>query len=169
MRLSSLPVLTVLACGVALAGDGADGFTYLEGNLNGITANTGGTIAYDTDRGFELKMPLHNVAVPYAGIIKAQLGASRVQSESNEPLYKIWTLPKRFAMKPEFQSITVDFKNAQGQQTMTLELSKSAANDLQNAIDTYRRTVSNDWWGDKLWKTSRNKDQWSGSATLAQK
>jgi hypothetical protein len=31
------------------------------------------------------------------------------------------------------------------------------------------KIADSNWWGDGYWKTTRNKDQWGGAGTVAQK
>jgi len=55
-------------------------------------------------------------------------------------------------------------------QTMTIELSKPAASGLLATIERRSGHVANNtWWGDSYWKTTRNKDNWGGAGTIAQK
>ena len=146
--------------------------TSLEGNIVGVVPNTGGLLRFPNDQQMELRTGLATVAVPYANVAKAKLGASREQSD-NSPLYKVWTLHKRI-LKPQVQKLTVDFKNADGEQkSMTVEMEKSAAMHLVNTIhrangdaDTGIKVEQaaagpDAWWGDSMWKTTRNKESWS--------
>ena len=93
MRFCILSALTLLASGVGVAAD----FTYLHGNLADLSPNTGGTITYRSGRKIELKIPLRNIAIPYAGIVSVELGD--VHTPAPDPLYKVWSLKKRFSGK----------------------------------------------------------------------
>ena len=74
-------------------------------------------------------------------------------------------------MKSETQQMTVAFTNGNGQdQTMTLEMSKAAADSVLATIERHSAQGRQyDWWGDNYWKTTRNKDTWGGAGTVAQK
>ena len=74
-------------------------------------------------------------------------------------------------MKSETRQMTLAYTNGSGQdQTMTIELSKVAADNLLATIERHSGKVAdNNWWGDSTWKTTRNKDQWGGAGTVAQK
>ena len=63
------------------------------------------------------------------------------------------------------------YKNEDGQdKTMTIELSKTDAARLLARIERRNGTVADSkWWGDGYWKTTRNKDQWGGAGTIAEK
>ena len=169
MRILIFPTLTILAGGLALAAD-SEAVTYIDGNIADLSPNTGATLSLDNPQSMELQTPLHKVQIPYAQVSKAELGAVKLHSAEPEPLYKVWALPKRL-VKTENRQMTVAFKNDAGQdQTMTLELPKSAAAALVATIEQHNtKLAKNDWWGDNYWKTTRNKDQWGGVGTVARK
>ena len=169
MRFLILPTLTVLAGGLLMAAD-SETITYIDGTLADLSPNTGATLNLTNPQSMELRTPLHAVQVPYGQILKADLGIVKEHTPESEPLYKVWALPKRL-MKSETQQVTVAFKNGNGQdQSMTIELSKPAATDLMAKIQRHNGKVADsNWWGDDYWKTTRNKDQWGGAGTVAQK
>jgi hypothetical protein len=174
MRLGFLAVTTVLACGAAVAAHKQESVTYVSGNLTGVLPNSGGSLLLSGDSALELKTGLSSVAIPYSGITKAELGAVREHSDS-EPLYKVWAIHKRFS-KSETQLLKVDFMDSEGEEkTLTVELDKSAAAGVVEAIQEHNPSVASNvksrvaashnakpdaWWGDSYWKTSRNADQW---------
>ena len=159
MRLLTLSAFTLVAGSLAAAAD----FTYVSGSLSILTPNSGGTLLYSTGKQIELKTPLHKVAIPFATISKAELG--EVHTPTPEPVYKIWSLRKRFANKGETQELTVTFKDDTGsEQTVILELSRQDAWATLVAIQGQNETVpgaNGQWWGDRMWKTSHNSAQWS--------
>ena len=169
MRFLTLPTITILAGGLALAADPA-AVTYVSGNIADFAPNSGATLYLNDPQSLELRAPLHKVQVPYSQIQKAELGGVTAHSSEPEALYKVWALPKRL-IKSETRQMTVAFKGADGQdQTMTLDLSKSAASGLLARIGRRNGTVADSqWWGDGYWRTTRNKDQWNGATTVAQK
>jgi hypothetical protein len=169
MRFLILPTLTILAGGLLLAAD-SETVTYIDGNIADLSPNTGATLNLTNPQSMELRTPLHAVQVPYVQILKTDLGSVTVHSSEPEPLYKVWALPKRL-IKSETQQVTLDFKNANGQdQTMTIEMSKPAVPGLMAKISRHNGKIAeSNWWGDGYWKTTRNKDQWGGAGTVAQK
>lgn len=169
MRFLTLPTLTILAGGLLAAADSAT-VTYIDGNIADLSPKTGATLYLTNPQSMELKTPLHQVQVPYAQILKAEAGSVMVHTADPEPLYKVWALPKRL-VKSETRQVTVTFNNGSGQdQTMTLELSRVAADGVIATIERRNAKVANnDWWGDNYWKTTRNRDQWGGAGALAQK
>lgn len=152
MRPCILTALALLASSVAMAAD----FTYLHGNFADLLPNTGGTITYRSGRKIELKTPLRKIAIPYAGIVSVELG--EVHAPAPDPLYKVWSLHKRFSGKGETQELTVTFKDDAGQeQTATLELARDEACAVVAAV----HDQNDPWWGDEVWRTTRNSQTWT--------
>ena len=169
MRFLTLPTLTILAGGLLAAADSAT-VTYIDGNVANLAPNSGATLYLNNPQSMELKTPLHKVEIPYSQISKAELGSVAVHTSEPQPLYKVWALPKRL-MKSETQQMTVAFTDGNGQdQTMTIEMSKAYADGVLTTIERHSAKVANTtWWGDNVWKTTRNKDTWGGAGTVAQK
>jgi hypothetical protein len=112
--------------------------------------------------------------VPYESIQRAELGA--IQTRGHEPMgINPLALVSRLH-KTETQLLTVEFKSGLGEdQTMTLELAKPAASSVLATIQEHSpnstvaaaRTPADkvvagkeEWWGDSMWKTTRNQDSW---------
>jgi hypothetical protein len=169
MRFLTIPTLTILAGGLLAAADSAT-VTYIDGNVAELSANSGATLYMNNSQSMELKTPLHKVEIPYKQISKAELGSVLVHTADPEPLYKVWALPKRL-IKSETQQMKLAFTDGNGQdQTMTLEMSKASADSVLAVIERHSAKVANtEWWGDNVWKTTRNRDTWGGAGTIAQK
>jgi len=173
-----------LACGgAALAATPAQTTTYVDGNIEGVSPKTGGILSFDDAKAMELRAGLTTVAVPYADLTHAELGAVQ-ENPHGVPLYKFWA---RRRHKTETQLLIVNFKDEQGaDKTMTLELAQPAAESVLGELES--RTGKNfgaktesasakpapekkvdpmassaaekqetaPWWGDQVWKTERN-------------
>jgi hypothetical protein len=51
-------------------------------------------------------------------------------------------------------------------------MEKKVADHLQANVELASERKAADagaWWGDSIWKTKRNKDQWGGSGVVAQR
>ena len=178
--------LTVLAGGLLSAAPRPETSTYVDGNVSSLKPNTGGTLVFTDDNSMLFRTGLAEVPVPYANILRAELGPTQTHSH-DEPAYKVWALPKRLH-KTETQLLTLEFKNGLGEsQTMTLELAKPAANSVLETIQertakpdsasaekpaaksvatrasakTDAKDSKSDWWGDDYWKTTRNQAKWN--------
>ncbi len=187
IRTISALTLAVLACGAALAEPRPEATTYVDGNLTGVSPNTGGTLMFSDEKAMYLRTSSANVTVPYASISKAELGATR-QHSHQVPAYKVWDLHKRLNENTRTQYLTLAFKSGDGDaQTMTLELAQSAVPSVMTTLQSHTRPgivpaasvppvklteeqvnaaapeppMNTAWWGDDWWKTSSNKDKWN--------
>ena len=187
MRIQSffrLLAMGVMAGGLCLAGSRSETVTYIEGNLAGVTPNTGGTMSFRNDKTFEIRAGLAMVPVSYSAVSKAELGATREYSH-DAPLYKVWSFHKRFTGRTVTRLLMVNFKDQKGEdKTMTLELARNSAEDVLSTIQTRsghapakatpttntttaaappkaeQKKAEEEWWGDRLWKTTRNAEKW---------
>jgi hypothetical protein len=211
-RIPSFAAWTVLASATVFAASRAETTTYVDGNLTGVSPNTGGTLLFSDDKTLVFRTGLSTISVPYATVTKSELGATRETSHGG-PAYKVWARKK----KTETQFLVVEFKNEEGEaKTMTLELAQASAPTVLAAIqehtgsnqtsevavtkpgpgqETVIKTVpvaapapahvavssnkpiidqhdrgskaspatkpGSDWWGDDVWKTTRNASGWS--------
>jgi hypothetical protein len=166
MRFSTFLTFASLSCGLALAAD-PHVVTYISGNLDGLAPNSGATLDVSGEKALSLRASGTAIEVPFAGIAHAEAGeVTTIASE--EPLYKVWALHKRFN-KRELQQVKVDFKTPAGEnRTMILELEKPAADSVLATIESRTSPEAKQtWWGDSIWKTKRNQDQWGGTGTVA--
>jgi hypothetical protein len=133
-RIPSFAAWTVLACATAFAASKAETTTYVDGNLAGFSANTGGTLVFSDDKTLVFRTGLATVNVPYDSITKSELGATR-ETSHGKPLYKVWARHK----KTETQFLVVEFKNEEGEaKTMTLELSQASAPSVLATIQEHK-------------------------------
>lgn len=178
----------VLGVALAYGSPRPETSTYVDGNVTSLKPNTGGTLVFSDNNSMTFRTGVADVAVPYANILKAELGATQTHAH-DDPAYKVWLLPRRLH-KTETQLLTVQFKNGLGEhQTMTLALAKDAAPGVLATIEertgktatdgaekTSAKSVaattaktpdskkSAEWWGDSFWKTDRNQAQWGANA-----
>ena len=205
-RIPSFAAWTVLACATAFAASRAETTTYVDGNLTGVSPNTGGTLLFSDDKTLVFRTGLTTISVPYGAVTRSELGATRETSHGG-PAYKVWARRK----KTETQFLTVDFKNDEGEaKTMTLELAQASAPSVLAAIQEHTGKTEvaaaapapapseekpvvksapapvkvasakpindpndrgakatpatkpgSDWWGDDIWKTTRNAPTWT--------
>jgi hypothetical protein len=191
MRTLSFAAVSLLACGAAFGATRPETATYVDGNIASVSPNSGGTLTFSDDSAMNFKAGSETVSIPYAGISKTEAGATKVHSH-NVPMYKVWSLQKRFSETTRTQLLTVEFKNTDGEdKTMTLELAKPAAKNVLSTIRirTAKNTTpvqstvvasaaptnsatkaqatkpsSDEWWGDQYWKTTRNTGKWNKPA-----
>jgi hypothetical protein len=197
----------------AFAASRAETTTYVDGNLAGVSPNTGGTLLFSDEKAMYFRTGLATVSVPYSAITRSELGATREISHG-APIYKVWARHK----KTETQFLTVEFKGEEGDaKTMTLELAQASAPAVLATIQDHRSAkettevasaapapapeaapvrqekapkpaptpastagnspavnpndagskatpptkAGSSWWGDDIWKTTRNAGTWT--------
>ena len=218
-RIPSFAAWTVLACATAFAASRAETTTYVDGNLTGVSPNTGGTLLFLDDKTMVFRTGLATVNIPYASVTRSELGATR-ETAHGAPIYKVWARRK----KTETQFLMVEFKSEEGDaKTMTLELAQASAPSVlatiqdhtgkngttevaaattesappppaaapmkqeakperivmmpapaapavaKNTTDKGEKAspptkAGSDWWGDDIWKTTRNSGTWTKPA-----
>ena len=148
--------------------------TYVDGNVSSLKPNTGGTLVFTDDSSMMFRTGLAEVAVPYASILRAELGAT--QTHNHDLPLGVSALVNRLH-KTETQLLIVEFKSGLGEdQSMTLQLAKPAASSVLATIQEHTAkptaaaakthadkaaAAKTEWWGDGYWKTVRNQDSWN--------
>lgn len=132
----SILAIPVFAAAAALAASHAESTTYVDGNLTGVSPNSGATMVSD-DQQLTLRTGLANVSVPYDKISHAELGAVKENSQSG-PFYKFWA----HKSKPQTQLLIVNFKGTEGEdKSMTLELARPAAASMFESIESHNKAA----------------------------
>jgi hypothetical protein len=161
-------VFLTLAAGLAVAADRP--VTYLEGNVEGLAQNATGTLQFKDSKVMVLHAKGADVVVPYAAVSKTERKTAPVV-DNKEPIYKVWAVHKRLLIPTPLQQVTVAFNDKSGAaKSITIEMGKSDADRVQAQIQQVADKMSasqGNWWGDSVWKTNRNKDQWAGSGVVA--
>src|SRR5580658_10442469 len=99
--------LAAVNAGGAPAPTRAETSTYVDGNVTGVSPNTGGTLMLSDAKTMYFRTGLSNVPVPYANITHVELGAIK-ETSHDVPAYKVW---KHFGPKTQTQLLIVNFKN----------------------------------------------------------
>jgi hypothetical protein len=161
-------VFLTLAAGLAVAADKP--VTYLEGNVEGLAQNATGTLQFKNSKVMVLHSKGADVTVPYAAVSKTDRKTAPVLTEK-DPLYKVWMIHKRLLIPTPLQLVTVAYNDKTGaEKTITIEMDKAAADRVQAQVQQAADKIAanrGDWWGDSVWKTKRNKDEWAGSGVIA--
>lgn len=149
----------------------SDTGTYLGGSVKSIPINVIGTL--DVSERGELRFDYgtaNSYKLPCSQITSTAIS----QDEAHRILHKI-PVPSLLPNRKK-QTLTVNFKDAAGVNgTMNFELTAERASALLETIavakatpsDAASSTQSPDWWGDKYWKTNRNRSDWEGGANTA--
>jgi hypothetical protein len=130
MRIQLLAIGMLAAA--AFAGSPAETTTYVDGNLTGVSPNTGATLNLSDDKQMVLRTGLTNVEVPYDAISHFELGAVKETSHGGKLF--------RHGKKTETQLLIVNFKSAEGEEkTMTLELAQPSAASVMSTIQSHSK------------------------------
>jgi hypothetical protein len=148
--------------------------TYVDGNVSSLKPNTGGTLVFKDNDSMTFRTGSEEVAVPYASMQRAELGATQRRNLQFPKVGPLALLDQ--IRRTDTQLLTVEFKSGLGEsQTMTLKLAKPAAESVfaniqehtPKAVTAVKKpagetaAAKDEWWGDGYWKTSRNQDSWN--------
>jgi hypothetical protein len=162
----------ILATGVALAADNIKPVTYLEGNLEGFAVNASSTLEFRDSKVMALHTKGADAVIPYAAVSKTTEKIIPVVTEK-DPLYKVWSLHKRLLIPNPLHEVTVTYTDRNGaEKTVTMEMEKVPADRVAAQVKqaTDRKAANaGSWWGDSMWKTNRNKEEWGGAGVMAQR
>lgn len=148
----------------------SDTAIYVGGSVKSIPLNLTGTLDV-TERG-ELRFDY--------GAAVYKLPCSQITSTAtsqDEPRRLLHRIPMpSLAPQRKKQTLTVNFKDGAGiSGTLNFELTASQASAVLETIAIKKATPEvagpglsdSDWWGDKYWKTIRNRNEWEGGANPA--
>jgi hypothetical protein len=136
---------------------------FVSGTIKTIPANTAGALDANSDS--ELRFHYGNsiFAIAYQRITNAQ-----VVEPSGHHLWKV-PVP---SLGKGTRLISISFRDAEGNGMVTFRAPASDAKNIARAIEQHRgnpatlaarkpaKAAQETWWGDKYWKTTRNKDRW---------
>src|SRR5260370_27273968 len=113
MRFFCFAALTITSLSLCLAGTPAaarpETSTYIDGNITGVTPNSGGTLIFPNEKGMQFRTGLATLDVPYANITNAELGGKQIHPH-NAPGSKLWALPSRLGSKTQPRCLVLEFK-----------------------------------------------------------
>ena len=140
---------------------------YVGGTVKTIPANAVGTFDFDDTRELRFLFAGGFYAVPYEMITSTDVSK---EDTSHHILRKI-PAPS-FGHKKE--TLTIAFKDAAGTAgSLSFEVNDSQANITCDTITAKKAFLaasaipSNEWWGDRYWKTNRNKSGWDTQTASA--
>ena len=165
--LVSAIALTILPSAILRASDTAE---YVGGTVKSIPMNSTGFLNLDDAKVLKFQYGQAVYKLPYD-----QITGTEITKSDTRHVLKMVPVPSLFGRKKE--TLTISYKDAAGaSEKLSFELTARLAVSVQNTIaeqkaipQTETANESNEWWGDKYWKTNRNKVAWeAGVATAAQ-
>jgi hypothetical protein len=163
MLISTIAVAVIGPVGLR----GADIAEYVSGSAKAIPVNATGSLNTSDAKELQFNYGQSVYKLPYAQITSTEI----MQGEGRHILHKI-PVPSLFGKKKE--TLAINYKDASGANgTLNFELSAREAKATREAIAEWKATPqsaaaaapSNEWWGDKYWKTTRNKGTWETGTT----
>jgi hypothetical protein len=136
--------------------------TYAGGSVKSIPINIMGALDVSERGDLQFEYGSATFKVPCTQITSTAIA----QGERQHLFHKI-PVPSLMPGRKK-ETLTISFKDAAGASaTMNFELSASQAATLLDLIATKKSTPqvsagvsTDDWWGDKYWKTPRNRTTW---------
>jgi len=162
-----LPMIVLALIPPAVVRGATDTATYVGGSVKSIPLNLAGTL--DVSEKGELRFDYG--AATYKLPCSQITSTATTQDEPRRILHRI-PLPS-LAPARKKQTLTVNYKDSAGLNgTLNFELTAGQASALLETLAIRKATpeTSNpslsttDWWGDKYWKTVRNRNDWEGGA-----
>lgn len=163
--LISTVALAILPVAILRASDSVE---YVGGTVKSIPLNSVGILDLD-----DTKVMKFN----YGSIYKlpyAQITGTEIAKGEGHHGFKKLTVPM-FGRKKE--TLTISYKDAAGVTgKLSFELAGRLATSVQNSIaelkalpeaEAQAAADASEWWGDKYWKTLRNKPNWDTNAAAA--
>jgi hypothetical protein len=145
----------------------SDSVQYVGGTVKSIPVNSGGTFNFEDAKEFRFTYNGSVYKLPYDRIT----GTSIERADVRRVMH---VFP---AMSPiashRKQTLVINYTDATGATgSLNFELAAYRAVDAQQTIAAKRSPISpgaaaaasNEWWGDKIWKTKRNQAAWDAQA-----
>ena len=156
-------LLSALLVSSSFAGTGAPA-EYVSGTVKTIPANTNGAL----DAGSELTFRYGKsvFTLPYEKI---------TNTEITEPsAHHLWKVPVPKVVGRGERLLNISYRDGGDSRLVTFKGSANALKEVVDTIDAHRKEsqalsftprppakpVVEDWWGDKYWRTTRNKNKW---------
>ena len=136
---------------------------YVGGTVTAIPANSAGTLNLDDSRELRFVYGTSVYRLPYEQIT----GTDVTKGETHHILRKI-PVPSLNPGKRK-ETLTVNYKDPAGTAgRLNFQIAASDASDIRDQIAIQKSapsqilvsSQSNEWWGDKYWKTTRNAPTW---------
>jgi hypothetical protein len=166
MRHVLVTTLVFAAVSPSVVRASSDSVQYVGGTVKSVPVNSTGTFNFDDAKVFRF---MYNGAVfqlPYDQITSTQIEKADVR--------RVWHVFP--AMSPiashRTQTLVINYTDSTGATgSVNFELAAYRAEDAQQTIAAKKSPISpaataaasNEWWGDKYWKTPRNKPAWDAA------
>jgi hypothetical protein len=145
----------------------SDSVQYVGGTVKSIPVNSSGTFNFEDAKEFRFNYNGSVYKLPYN-----QITSTSIERADIRRVMHVFPAMSPIASHRK-QTLVVNYTDATGATgTLNFELAAYRATDAQETIAAKRSPVpayaaaaaSNEWWGDKVWKTKRNQAVWDTQA-----
>jgi hypothetical protein len=145
----------------------SDSVQYVGGTVKSIPVNSNGTFNFEDAKEFRFTYNGSMFKLPYDQITSTDIGKADVRR-----VLHIFPAMSPIASRRK-QTLIINYTDASGAAgSLNFELPAYRATDAQETIAAKKSPVpsyaaaaaSNEWWGDSVWKTKRNKGAWDAEA-----
>ena len=158
----------VILCPAAWSASRSNDAEYLGGTVTSIQPKTAGTLDLDDSTDLQFKFATFTYRLPYGNIRRFHF------SESSKPRPKLGLVPlPRPPFRNREQVLDLSFKDLSGglgtvsfrltgnnRSSAEWKLSQRIEEDKKTGEHAEKMKHPDSWWGDKYWKTNRNKAAW---------
>jgi len=164
--LISALVFAVVPPAVLLAA--SDNVQYVGGTVKSIPANAAGKFSFDDAKEFRFSYNGSVYKLPYD-----QITGTDIEKADIRRVWHVFPAVSPIASH-RTQTLVINYTDGAGATgTLNFELMAYHAVEAQQTIAAKRSPItpaaaiaaSNEWWGDKYWKTKRNQATWDAQAT----
>jgi hypothetical protein len=148
----------------------SDSVQYVGGTVKSIPVNTNGTFNFEDAKEFRFDYNGSTFKLPYD-----QISSTSIEKADIRRVWHVFPAISPIAAHRK-QTLVINYTDAAGAAgTVNFELAEYKAVDAQETIAAKRSPISpaavvaasNEWWGDKVWKTKRNQGTWDSQAAQA--
>ena len=143
----------------------SDAVQYVGGTVKSIPVNSGGVFHFEDAKEFRFTYNGSVFALPYD-----QITSTEIEKADVRRVMHVFPAMSPIASHRK-QTLVINYTDATGAAgTLNFELAAYRALDAQENIAAKRSPVAAanpataEWWGDKYWKTARNKAVWDAQA-----
>jgi hypothetical protein len=162
--ISTLVFAAVPPCVVRAASDTVQ---YVGGTVKSIPVNSAGTFSFDDAKEFRFMYNGSVFKLPYD-----QITSTSIEKADVRRVLHVFPAMSPIAAHRK-QTLVINYADSTGAAgSVNFELAAYKATDAQETIAAKRSPITpaaaaaatNEWWGDKYWRTTRNKPEWDAAA-----
>jgi hypothetical protein len=166
MRHILVTTLVLAAVSPSVVRASSDTVQYVGGTVKSIPVNSTGTFNFDDAKEFRFIYNGAMYKLPYD-----QITSTEIEKAELRRVWRVFPAMSPIASHRQ-QTLVINYTDSTGATgSVNFELPAYRAEDAQQTIASKKSPISpaaaaaasNEWWGDKYWKTVRNKPAWDAA------